>query len=184
MAKTKNSITVTVFRNDFLSSKAPFLNFHSGYDTVRGDKMMLLNSFKLAALSLLALAPLSTLTASADPYYNNGYYPNQPYAVNQYNQYQDPYNDPYLRGNAAQYSQQPTYFQRHPYQKKALIGAGIGAATSLIFNNGRTDKIGRSALIGAGAGLSYEYLRQQNGNYNNQYPNNNRGSLLGNLFGF
>ena len=53
-----------------------------------------------------------------------------------------------------------TYFQRHPYVKKAAIGAGIGAGAGLLFSHG-TKGVVKGAAIGAGAGLGYEYLRRK-----------------------
>jgi len=56
-----------------------------------------------------------------------------------------------------------TYFQRHPYQKTGLIGAGSGAAVGAIFFGDR-HHMGRNALrgaaIGGAAGLGYEYLKK------------------------
>jgi len=56
-----------------------------------------------------------------------------------------------------------TYFQRHPYQKTGLVGAGAGAAVGAIFFGDR-HHMGRNALrgaaIGGAAGLGYEYLKK------------------------
>lgn len=55
-----------------------------------------------------------------------------------------------------------TYFQRHPYQKTGLIGAGAGAAVGAVFF-GDKHHMGRNALrgaaVGGAAGLGYEYLK-------------------------
>ena len=69
-----------------------------------------------------------------------------------------------LTGNVQHYSNSThTYFQRHPYQKTGLIGAGAGAAAGAIFF-GDKHHMGRNALrgaaIGGAAGLGYEYLKK------------------------
>jgi len=48
------------------------------------------------------------------------------------------------------------YFYRHPYQKKAAIGAGIGAVGGGVLGLG----VARGAIVGAGAGAGYEYLKR------------------------
>ena len=65
---------------------------------------------------------------------------------------------------SARAKRQPTYFQKHPYQKTGLIGAGVGAAAGgLLFgekhNTGRN--MVRGAAAGAAAGLGYEFLKKR-----------------------
>jgi hypothetical protein len=52
---------------------------------------------------------------------------------------------------------------RRPYLKKAAIGAGAGALVGgLVLGDGSTmDGAVKGALLGAGAGLGYEYLRRK-----------------------
>ena len=69
-----------------------------------------------------------------------------------------------LTGQTRRYQQNgQTYFQRHPYQKTGLIGAGAGAATGAIFF-GDKHHTGRNALrgaaLGGAVGLGYEYLKK------------------------
>jgi hypothetical protein len=55
------------------------------------------------------------------------------------------------------------YFNRHPYQKTAAIGAGIGAAAGGILGAGEGGVGGglvKGAVLGAGAGAGYEYLHR------------------------
>lgn len=89
----------------------------------------------IASLNLGVIAPN---TASAYDVYSQNY---------QQQQYYNNYN-------------RPTYFQRHPYVKKALIGAGVGAGVGLLFSHGSRGVL-KGAAIGTGAGLGYEYLRQR-----------------------
>jgi hypothetical protein len=72
-----------------------------------------------------------------------------------------------LSGNArrTQHNTQ-TYFQRHPYQKTGVIGAGAGAAVgAFVFgdkhNRGRNAVKG--AALGGAAGLGYEYVKRHGG---------------------
>jgi hypothetical protein len=61
------------------------------------------------------------------------------------------YNNPYYGGSA------------HPYVQKALIGGGAGAALGgLLSQDGyRADGAIKGAVLGAGLGLGYQYLKQQ-----------------------
>jgi len=52
-----------------------------------------------------------------------------------------------------------TYFQRHPYQKTGLIGAGAGAAAGALL--GGRGGIVKGAVLGGGAGLGYQYLKRR-----------------------
>jgi hypothetical protein len=56
------------------------------------------------------------------------------------------------------------YFNDHPYVQKAVVIGGAGAAVgALTAGDGyRMDGAVKGALIGAGAGMGYEYLRQKN----------------------
>jgi len=56
-----------------------------------------------------------------------------------------------------------TYLDKHPYQKKAAIGAGIGAAAGVLLSPRGAAGSGlvRGAILGAGAGAGYEYLKQK-----------------------
>lgn len=70
--------------------------------------------------------------------------------------------------NYYDYGRRPTtqvgrYFNDHPYVQKAVIIGGAGAAVgALTAGDGyRMDGAVKGALIGAGAGLGYEYLRRK-----------------------
>ena len=56
-----------------------------------------------------------------------------------------------------------TFWQRNPYIKSGLIGAGVGGAGGVILS--RSGKRGsgavKGAAIGAGAGLGYQYLKNR-----------------------
>lgn len=56
-----------------------------------------------------------------------------------------------------------TYGQEHPYVQKAVLGGGAGAALGgLLSRDGyRTDGAIKGALLGAGIGMGYEYLKRQ-----------------------
>ena len=56
-----------------------------------------------------------------------------------------------------------TYFQRHPYQKNGLIGAGTGAVAGgvLFGDKHRGRNIVRGAALGGVLGLGYEYLKKR-----------------------
>ncbi len=68
-----------------------------------------------------------------------------------YNQYQN-----YQRGYV-------NYRDNHPYVKKAAIGGGAGALLGGILagDGSRMDGAIKGGLLGAGAGLGYEYLKQK-----------------------
>lgn len=53
--------------------------------------------------------------------------------------------------------------EEHPYVNKALLGGGTGAVLgSLLARDGyRTDGAIKGALLGAGIGVGYEYLKRQ-----------------------
>lgn len=55
------------------------------------------------------------------------------------------------------------YMYCHPYIKKGLIGAGIGAAAGAVLGDKgeRVGKGAKGAAVGAGAGLGYAYMRQK-----------------------
>lgn len=91
----------------------------------------------LAALTLMTLGASSLMPAMA-------YGPNN-YNYRAYSRYQ------------------PTFGQQHPYVKKAAIGGGAGAVLGAILapSGDRGDGAVKGALLGAGAGLGYEYLKRQ-----------------------
>lgn len=55
------------------------------------------------------------------------------------------------------------FTQTNPYLSKALIGGGAGAVIGGVLgqDGNRADTAVKGALIGAGAGLGYEYLKRQ-----------------------
>jgi hypothetical protein len=55
------------------------------------------------------------------------------------------------------------FLTEHPYAKKALIGGGVGAVAGglLAGDGGRADGAIKGALLGAGLGLGYEYLKRR-----------------------
>lgn len=57
------------------------------------------------------------------------------------------------------------YFYDHPYVQKAVIVGGTGAAVgALVSREGnRVNGAVKGALIGAGAGIAYQYLRDRGG---------------------
>lgn len=56
-----------------------------------------------------------------------------------------------------------TFWQRNPYIKSGLIGAGVGGAGGLILSgHGRRGSgVVKGAAIGAGAGLGYQFLKNK-----------------------
>jgi len=62
-------------------------------------------------------------------------------------------------GNVHHHYHHHTYFQRHPYQKTGLIGAGAGAAAGALL--GGRGGIVKGAVLGGGAGLGYQYLKRR-----------------------
>lgn len=78
-------------------------------------------------------------------------------AYNRYN------NNGYYQGYNRYYGNYGTFGQRHPYVQKAAIGAGGGALVGgLLAGDGyRGDGMVKGALLGAGAGLGYQYLKRQ-----------------------
>jgi len=56
-----------------------------------------------------------------------------------------------------------SYAQQHPYVQKAAIGGGAGALLGAILSpeGVRTDGAIKGALLGAGAGMGYEYLKRK-----------------------
>lgn len=82
------------------------------------------------------------------------------------------HNRPYNRYYDSRYnSNWGTFGQRHPYVKKAAIGGGAGALIGGILapDGYRGDGAIKGAVIGAGAGLGYEYLKRQGTFGNNRY---------------
>ncbi len=69
----------------------------------------------------------------------------------------------YYRGSSRYYRHNGTYFQRHPYQKTGLVGAGIGAAGGALLapHHDRGNGIIKGAAIGGAAGLGYQYLKRR-----------------------
>jgi hypothetical protein len=63
------------------------------------------------------------------------------------------------QGYANRYYSEPA----HPYVQKAVLGGGAGAALGgLLSRDGyRTDGAIKGALLGAGVGMGYEYLKRQ-----------------------
>jgi hypothetical protein len=61
------------------------------------------------------------------------------------------------------HNQSGSYFYDHPYVQKAVIGGGAGAVIGAIAggDGNRVNTAVKGALLGAGAGLGYEYLRQK-----------------------
>lgn len=147
--------------------------------------------------------------------YNNGYnntanaqfvgydpYGNPVYQNNNYQNYpsNQGYYDPTYQGQVYRQNQ-PGFLSRNPYVKNALVGAGVGAASSLLFSRSgnRGSGLLRGAVLGAGSGLALRALTNglnnnssynnsyNNGYYNNGYYNNNNnsgGGLLNGLLGF
>ena len=73
------------------------------------------------------------------------------------------HNRSYNRYYDSRYYNGGTFGQQHPYVKKAAIGGGAGALLGGILapDGYRGDGAIKGAVIGAGAGLGYEYLRRQ-----------------------
>jgi hypothetical protein len=71
---------------------------------------------------------------------------------------QDRYYDRHYNQNQNRFE-----WQEHPYLKKALIGGGGGAVLGGLISSdgGRMDGAITGALLGAGAGLGYEYLKNK-----------------------
>ena len=69
--------------------------------------------------------------------------------------YRDYYGGRYYRDNG--------FLSGHPYIKKAVLVGGAGAAIgALVSQDGRrVNGAVKGALIGAGAGVGYEYLRRK-----------------------
>jgi hypothetical protein len=71
--------------------------------------------------------------------------------------------------NYRQYYGRPGYYQaytryeRHPYLKRAGIGAAAGAGLGAVLapDGARLDTAVKGGLIGAGAGLGYAYLKDR-----------------------
>ncbi|WP_373531689.1 hypothetical protein [Vampirovibrio sp.] len=61
------------------------------------------------------------------------------------------------------YRNQGSFSQRNPYMHKALIGGGAGAVIGGVLGQDgyRTGSAVKGAVIGAGAGLGYEFLKRQ-----------------------
>ncbi len=78
-----------------------------------------------------------------DRYYNHGY-------SNRYSGYD-------------RYDRYRTGLNAHPFVKTGLIGGGIGAATGALLgqDGDRADGAVKGALLGAGAGVGYQYLRNR-----------------------
>lgn len=94
---------------------------------------------KLApALALAALLASASMPAQAD--------------IRDYFGYGDPYR-----------TRSGGFFREHPYIQKAVIGGGAGAAIGAVVarDGRRLNGAAKGALIGAGAGLGYEYLRRK-----------------------
>jgi hypothetical protein len=102
---------------------------------------------KQAIAALSALLMFSTAVVPA-AFAHNGYR-----GYSRYNRYD---NDRYYRGYNRNYS-------RDQYIKKAAIGGGAGALIGgLMSEEGyRTGGAVKGGLLGAGAGLGYEYLRRR-----------------------
>jgi len=54
------------------------------------------------------------------------------------------------------------YFHRHPYQQKAAIGAGVGAAAGAVLGGKHHRGSGalKGAAVGGVAGTGYEFLKR------------------------
>ncbi len=76
----------------------------------------------------------------------------------------------YYSSNARYYRNQGSFSQNHPYIQKAAIGGGAGALIGGILGQDgyRADGAIKGAVLGAGAGLGYEYLKRQ-GTFNNGF---------------
>lgn len=61
------------------------------------------------------------------------------------------------------YRDQGSFSQRHPYLQKAAIGGGAGAIIGGVMGRDgyRADSAVKGALLGAGVGAGYEYLKRQ-----------------------
>ncbi|MCE3235043.1 MAG: hypothetical protein K0Q50_1223 [Vampirovibrio sp.] len=100
------------------------------------------NQKVLAVLTLLSLGASSLMPAAMA--HSNRYYDNN--------------------GRYQAYGRyQPSYWQQHPYVKKAAIGGGAGAVLGAVLSQegSRGDGAIKGALLGAGAGLGYEYLKRK-----------------------
>ena len=111
------------------------------------------NRTLVALLTTAAIAGAGFVSpASADPYNAHARYHNHSNKYHNYNGYN------------GYYDYRPTYFERHPYQKSGLIGAGVGAAAGALMGNeyDRGGSAVKGAVLGGAAGLGYRYL-QNNG---------------------
>lgn len=73
--------------------------------------------------------------------------------------------------NARDCRNQGGFSQQNPYLHKALIGGGAGALIGGVLGQDgyRTGSAVKGAVIGAGAGLGYEYLKRQGTFGGNRY---------------
>ena len=70
----------------------------------------------------------------------------------------------YLGYGHAYRTESGRFFYQHPYVQKAVLVGGAGAALGAIAG-GEGNRMGgavKGALVGAGLGLGYEYLRDRN----------------------
>ncbi len=95
---------------------------------------------KLALSALVLLTTAGTLILPANAYY-------QPY---------------YNSSDSSTYNN-GTFFQHHPYVKTALIGSGVGAVLGGVLSQegSRTNGAVKGAILGGGAGLGIEYLKEK-----------------------
>jgi hypothetical protein len=108
-------------------------------------KQKMMSAFMaLTLLTGTGLASFSAPAQAANRYYGNNYY------------------NGYTSRNYSN-SRVGNFFQDHPYVQKAAVIGGAGAAVGAIVagDGNRVNGAVKGALLGAGVGMGYQYLRQQ-----------------------